>query len=125
MKLTRLGNSNTIYYNTARPRYNETERMPHTHTHIGHEHGRDGVTCAALLVHHHVLILYNNVVCKGAYTVVSSQKSSTGQERQHMRNHRGFYVVTKVLGPVHFLEGGAPKGMSPKVFSNLRRMHKY
>jgi hypothetical protein len=55
-----------------------------THTHIGQEHGRDGVTCAALLVRHPVLILYNNVVCKGAYTVVSSQKSIIGQERQHM-----------------------------------------
>jgi hypothetical protein len=54
-----------------------------THTQRGQEHGRDGVTCAALLVRHPLLILYNNVVCKGAYTV-SSQKSSTGQEREHM-----------------------------------------
>ncbi len=54
------------------------------HTHTWQEHGRDGVTCEALLVRHHVFILYNNVVCKGAYIVVSSQKSSIGQERQHM-----------------------------------------
>jgi hypothetical protein len=32
LKLTRLRNSNTIYYSIARPRYNEIERMPHTHT---------------------------------------------------------------------------------------------
>jgi hypothetical protein len=99
--------------------------MPHTHTHRGQEHGRDGVTRATLLVRHLVLILYNNVVCKGAYIVVSSQKSNTSQERQHMRNHKGFYVVTKVPGPVRSLEGGAPKGMSPRVFLNLRRTHKY
>lgn len=55
--------------------------MPHTHR--GQEQGGDGVTCAALLARRPVLSLYSNVVCKGAYTVVSSQKSSTGQERQH------------------------------------------
>jgi hypothetical protein len=42
-----------------------------------------------------------------------------------MRNHRGFYVVTKVPGPMRSLEGGAPEGMSPRVFRNLRRTHKY
>jgi hypothetical protein len=107
-------------------KYNLLQHSPtQVHTHKGQGHGRDSVTCATSLVRHHVLILYNNVVCKGAYTVVSSQKSSTGQERQHMKNHIGFYVVTKVPGPVRSLEGGALEGMSPRVFLNLRRTHKY
>jgi hypothetical protein len=42
-----------------------------------------------------------------------------------MRNHKGFYVVTKVPRPVRSLEGGAPEGMSPRVFPNLKWMHKY
>ncbi len=31
----------------------------------------------------------------------------------------------EVQGPVRSLEGGAPEGMSPRVFANPRRTHKY
>jgi hypothetical protein len=58
----------------------QRECHTHTHTHTGQEKGRDGVMCAALLLRCPVLSLYSNVVCKGAYTGVSSQKSSTGRE---------------------------------------------
>jgi len=31
-------------------------------------------------------------------------------------NHKGFYVIAKVPGPVRSLEGGAHEGMNPRVF---------
>jgi len=37
----------------------------------------------------------------------------------------GVKVVGEVPIQVYSPEGGAPKGMSPRVFSNLRRTHKY
>jgi hypothetical protein len=36
-----------------------------------------------------------------------------------------YYVGGEVLAPVHSPEGGPPKGVSLRLFPNLKRTHKY